>query len=336
MRDYKKHLTLLPHKYQATALFAAVVLAVVHYVGLIQIIRTLTVDTNLAGMYWWGMISTLATIALTIACLSKEKVEDEYITSVRYRALTITIFVSFIIRVISEMMYGSLHSIVFSELFVGPAFTEKLLGAAAFRRILNIVRFLGSTHVLMFLYIILLKVLIHKGSGNSYKSILLPYSYKRIGWYIFIGSLVFIPLFIWLVCHFWMAHNNPGNGYLSVRDAYEAHVTLFRLLIVIPYIGLMFICLSKEKQEDEFIRYIRARILVFFTIFVLIIGIINAFANSGLEVYLSNTHNYKAYVPMFTVLFLRLLLWFPLVSVVYALVLRKVLSNNLKESNDEK
>ena len=331
MRDYKKHLTLLPHKWQAWYLFAAIVLAVACYVGSIYNVRILASSPSSFSphLYLWGMVSCLVTIMLMIACLSKEKVEDEYITSVRYRALTITILLFFIFRVISEMMYGSLHNMVFNPMIVGHPFTDKLLWSAAFRKTLIVIRILGSTNVLMLFYIILLKALIHKGSGNGYKSILLPHSYKRMGWYILISSMVFIPLLIYLVCRIW-------NGHLSVTQVYETHVTLFRLLILIPYIGLMFICLSKEKQEDEFIRHIRARIMVYFAIYYLIIGLISGFVNNSLEIYLNNTQNYKAYVPMIAAVLLRVVSWFPLVSVVYALVLKKVLSNNLKESNDEK
>ena len=99
--------------------------------------------------------------------------------------------------------------------------------------------------------------------------------------------------------------------------------------------AILLLCLSKEKQEDEYIRYIRARILVFFTFFCLIIGTITGIANNVLEVYLFNTNNYRAYLPMLAVISLRVASWFPLVSVVYALVLRKVLSKNSIESNDE-
>ena len=88
-------------------------------------------------------------------------------------------------------MYGSLHNMVFHPMFVGYAFEGQFFGAVAFRKTLNVIHVLGSTNVLMFLYIILLKVLVRNGSGNGYKSILLPNSYKRIGWYIFMGSLVF-------------------------------------------------------------------------------------------------------------------------------------------------
>ena len=246
----------------------------------------------------------------------------------RYRALTITVLLFFIIRVISEMMYGSLHNMVFHPMFVGYAFEGQFFGAVAFRKTLNVIHVLGSTNVLMFLYIILLKVLVRNGSGNGYKSILLPNSYKRIGWYIFMGSLVFIPLFIYLFCHIW-------NGNLSVYQVYETHLTLFRLLILIPYVGLLFICLSKEKQEDELIRHIRVRVMVSFAIFYLIIGVLSSFANIAMEVYKLYPHDNEAYFFMIAVLLLRVVLWFPLVSVVYALVLRKVLSNNLKESGNE-
>ena len=110
-------------------------------------------------------------------------------------------------------------------------------------------------------------------------------------------------------------------------------------MAVFPYIGLMIICLTKEQQEDEFIRHIRVRVLAYFVI----VYVISEFflKQSVFATYLyAVSRNFRADT-LYSILgigerLFRLLSFVPLLSVVYALVLRKVLSNNLKESNDEK
>ena len=75
--------------------------------------------------------------------------------------------------------------------------------------------------------------------------------------------------------------------------------------------------------------------MIYFAIFYLVAAFLDSLFENMYQVYLSCTHNMNSYVYMVALLFLRLASWLPFVSVVYALVLRKVLSNNLKESGNE-
>ena len=114
-----------------------------------------------------------------------------------------------------------------------------------------------------------------------------------------------------------------------------------RLIILLPYLAIILICLSREKQEDEFIRHIRARILAYFAIYYLvatfIIGRVMHFLSiATIHVAQGGLSRGYLYAYQWANIILPMLIWVPLVAVVYALVLRKVLSNNLKESNDEK
>ena len=324
MRDYRKHLTLLPHKWQTGALFAAGVLAVVYYCLFAYTIRSLEHPSDTYRLYWLGIVHLPVTVALMIACLSKEKEEDEYISSVRYRALAIAMFLYFVLRAIGEMMYGSLHYFVFNRYLAGMNVIADMMGSSTFRITRQIIGFIGSVNITMVIYIILVKLLKRLGIENGNKSILLPNNYKKVGWYLFIVSMVIIVAIVILNAIFGHSH-----------EMYEKYSTLLRLLILIPYIALVFICLSKEKQEDEFIRLIRVRILIYFAIFYLVVGMISGLSDNLLQLYQLRTMNTKAYLAQFFVLIMRMLSWFPLLAVVYSLVLRKVLSKNLIESSNE-
>ena len=324
MRDYRKHLTLLPHKWQAIALFAAGVLAVVYYCQFFYTIRLMSLPIGTYRLYWLGILHLPVSVALMIACLSKEKEEDEYISSVRYRALAIAMFLFFVLRASGEMMYGSLHSFVFHPFFAGMNVQAELLGPGTFRIIRNIIAILGSVNFTMVIYIILVKVLKRFGVENGNKSLLLPNSCRKAGWYVFIISLVVIAAIVIL---------NAKLGHSD--ELYENHTTLLRLMILIPYIALVFICLSREKQEDEFIRLIRVRILIYFAIFYLVAGIIYGLSENLWQLYQFRTGKDDQYVAMFFALIMRLLSWFPLMAPVYALVLRRVLAKNTIESGNE-
>ena len=341
MRDYRKHLTLLPHKWQAWALFAAGVLAVVYWVLFFFIRRTdmtVGIATTTKHLYLLGIENVFVSVALMIACLSKEEYEDEYVMSVRYRALTILLFVLFIARAIVEMIYGPIHNIVFSPTInYQSTVLRSIIEAPILGKVYRVIRYLCDSNIMMLCYLLLLKILKRTGGGNSYGTLLLPYSYKKGGWYTLAVSLILIPALIVFVFVIWYKRGDAGfwNGGKSFWDVYEANTALFRLIILLPYIAIILICLSKEKQEDEFIRHIRVRTLICFVIIYLIIGYVHALSENMYQVSLMRNMKSILYIGAIPLLILRLASWLPFAAVVYALVLRKVLSNNLKESSNE-
>lgn len=341
MRDYRKHLTLLPHKWQAWALFAAGVLAVVYWVLFFFIRRTdmtVGIATTTKHLYLLGIEHVFVSVALMIACLSKEEYEDEYVMSVRYRALTILLFVLFISRAIVEMIYGPIHNIVFSPTInYQSTVLRSIIEAPILGKVYRVIRYLCNSNIMMLCYLLLLKILKRTGGGNSYGTLLLPYSYKKGGWYTLAVSLILIPALIVFVFVIWYKRGDAGfwNGGKSFWDVYEANTALFRLIILLPYIAIILICLSKEKQEDEFIRHIRVRTLICFVIIYLIIGYVHALSENMYQLYLMRNMKSVLYIGAIPLLILRLASWLPFAAVVYALVLRKVLSNNLKESSNE-
>jgi hypothetical protein len=336
MRDYKKHLTLLPHKWQVIGAVVAAVSAVCY--GVLICLRD-----KYNGHGWFGLCALSATfllgLSLLIVCFSKERVEDEYIVSARYRALTISVFIFIVGWAIVRMkvMGPGLSRYVIgvtgmkvSEQEMFKSILEARLGVV-YRVIANI----AEANSIELIYIVLLKILVRTGKAGVYDSLLLPYRYKKTGWWILIGSLILIPAVLYIMEHTKMDVLGPERyNYISI------YVTVCKIMVVFPYIGLMMICLTKEQQEDEFIRHIRVRVLIYFVIIYVIAEFFLKQSNIATYLYVSFHSNQSVgnfyYVLEFVERVFRLLSFVPLLSVVYALVLRKVLSNNLKESNDEK
>ena len=336
MRDYKKHLTLLPHKWQV---IGAVTLAVaVVYYGILFSLRD-----QFNGQNWFAMCVLSARfllgLSLLLICFSKESVEDEYIASARYRALIISVFIFIIGWAIVQMTVQgpnlARHVIRITgmkeseqELFKS-IFDTKLGGV--YRVIANIV----EVNSIELIYIVLLKILVRTGKAGGYDSLLLPYRYKKTGWWILIVSLIMISAVL-----FFMGHTEADVLGTDRYNYIRTYVTVCRIMVVFPYIGLMIICLTKEQQEDEFIRHIRVRVLALFVIIYVVSTFFLKQSFFATIVYITaNNHRVEGHlydiIQLLERLF-RLLSFVPLLSVVYALVLRKVLSNNLKESNDEK
>jgi len=336
MRDYKKHLTLLPHRWQVVGAVVATVAFV--YLGVL-----LCFGNHYNGQNWFGLSVTFARfllgLSLLLVCFSRERVEDEYITSARYRALTISVFIFIVGWAIVRMnvMGPGLARYVIDvtgmkenehELF--KSIFETRLGVV-FRVIANIV----EVNSIELIYIVLLKILVRTGKAGGYDSLLLPYRYKKTGWWILIGSLILIPTVLYIMGQT-KADVMGAERYSYIRT----YVTMCRIMAVFPYVGLMIICLTKEQQEDEFIRHIRVRVLAYFVIVYVIAEFFLKQSFSATYVYLLSRHNQSVgtlyHILEFVERVFRLLSFVPLLSVVYVLVLKQVLSNNVKESNDEK
>lgn len=330
MRDYKKHLTLLPHKWQVVGIPLVCVLIVASTILFLS--KDIYSDEKLLKLY--ETLSILTSVLLMICCLSKEKVEDEYITSVRYRALTISVVILFLASAFLGMINGNLRVLDFLTVRVSDtnAIRSEAFSSTAFICSYRVIGFFASISCMQIVYIILLKVLARIGSGNNYKSILLPYKCKKVGWWILPCSLVLIAVIIPNIIR---GLDYSANNIWSTVKSYE---TALRLTVLLPYLAIILICLSKEKQEDEFIRQIRARIIAYFAIYYLIASFISGHARNAYEMsVMASGHvpeQYNEYVVIALVIF-SILSWLPLVAVVYSLVLKKVLSNNIKESSNE-
>jgi len=351
MRDYKKHLTLLPHKWQIVG-FVALAIVAVCSVPFFCLRDQYSGQFGFLCLYFAGDI--VLSISLFLICFSQEKYEDEYIASARYRALTIVAYTFIVGWAIASMIQGGPElgrSVISSigEMVGEDEYYKNLLSMsnipAVLRGIFLIAAYASNLVLLQLFYILLLKIIVRTGKGIGFESILLPYSYKKTGWWILIISAILIPAVLYYIGH--ILPYNMGNVMerSADRQAFiRLYVNVCRIMAPIPYIGILLVCLSKEKQEDEFIRHIRVRILAFFVIYYLIATFLRKHTDFSIPILITmKTQGSGLRGIAFTVYkvigsiggLLSRLTWVPLVSVVYALVLRKVLSKNLIESSNE-
>ena len=77
-------------------------------------------------------------------------------------------------------------------------------------------------------------------------SYLLPHSFQRIGWALLISLPVLLGLMLWTF-----------NGLELIPQSYSQFGTL--VLYIVAALSALFVGLSEEKQEDEFIQTLRLR-----------------------------------------------------------------------------
>ncbi len=77
-------------------------------------------------------------------------------------------------------------------------------------------------------------------------SYLLPHSFQRIGWALLISLPILLALILWVF-----------NGLKLIPQSYSQFGTL--LLYIVAALSALFVGLSEEKQEDEFIQTLRMR-----------------------------------------------------------------------------
>ena len=335
MRDYKKHFTLLPHKWQVIGL---VVYAVMFACEVIQD----TVLKQYEGENWYTYaemaVFVLAISSMLVACFSQESAEDEYVMAVRYRALTITVMVLIVSCGITEIIIWRFHRFTTFQtvsMMKGEGDGFLLWKYPFFDHLLSIHGYFTTSN-LELLYIVLLKILKRVGNGAVYSSLLLPNRYKKTGWWLLGITIVLVPVTILI------------NKYVNVLCWYGKMLWLVKLYLwvclilpLVAYTGVFMVCLSREQQEDEFIKHIRVRLLV---VFVIVYALLTCFENlndAGRYFYrviaqpeIEDHYGYYLYSHISRQLLLWLT-WIPGVSVVYALVLKYVLWKNTKESSIE-
>ena len=89
---------------------------------------------------------------------------------------------------------------------------------------------------------------------------LLPHSFQRVGWALLIACPILFGIFLWLF-----------NGAELIPQQYSRFGTL--IIYLVAAFSALFVGLSEEKQEDEFIHSLRLRsvALTAFVCFVLMI-----------------------------------------------------------------
>ena len=97
------------------------------------------------------------------------------------------------------------------------------------------------------------------------KSLLLPHSWQIGGWIAFALWLVFAGVRLLLL----YADYNVSDIPLFLR------VLLMMLWELLPYLSIMLICISREKQEDEYVQHIRALSVFSLALFLLLLGMLS-------------------------------------------------------------
>ena len=336
MRDYKKHLTLLPHKWQVIGLVVCAVIFACEII-LNTVLKQYVGENGLQIIE--EMLTVLFCPFLLVACLSQEGVEDEYVTAVRYRALTIAVMILIVSSGITEFIgwrfqkYTIIRTV---PVMNGKADGFFLWNYPVLDHLLGILGYFRYASNLELLYIVLLKVLKRVGSGTVYSSLLLPNRYRKTGWWLLEVALVLVPVTILI------------NKYVNVLAWYGKMLWLVKLYLwvclllpLVAYTGVFMVCLSREQQEDEFIRHIRVRLLVVFVIAYALLSCFDDLNIAGKYMYrvlAQPTFEENQGYYLYSIISRHLLLWLtwiPGVSVVYALVLKYVLWKNTKESSIE-
>lgn len=142
------------------------------------------------------------------------------------------------------------------------------------------------------------------------KQYLLPYSCQKLGWWLLgaflLGALVF-AVFELLA---------RINGWGEVQIPQLASLVMVTLVTCCPVLGLILLCLSREKREDEYIQSLRARSLFLVVVYAFILVMLK----TSLEQFL------VAYMPDGA--FRQLTLWIqyltniPLLAVIYLVLFK--------------
>ena len=96
-------------------------------------------------------------------------------------------------------------------------------------------------------------------------NLLLPHSWQIGGWIAFVLWLVFAGVRLLL----FYADYNVSDIPLFLR------VSLMMLCELLPYLSIMLICISREKQEDEYVQHIRALSVFSLALFLLRLGMLS-------------------------------------------------------------
>ena len=97
------------------------------------------------------------------------------------------------------------------------------------------------------------------------KSFLFPHSCQQIGWWLILTCLTLAVTFLCVI--------ENASGTFNTARVLQASIFV---LIALSSIGLLLLCLSKEKIEDEYISYLRTRIATWIIVYVFVVSAIRS------------------------------------------------------------
>lgn len=93
------------------------------------------------------------------------------------------------------------------------------------------------------------------------KSYLLPHSYQIMGWWLMLASLACLLCYV-------VIESAGHNHNRMVGTAVGSVATC------LPFLSLILLCISKEKEEDEYIQSLRAKSLFIVVVYAFIVNMI--------------------------------------------------------------
>ncbi|MCQ2112120.1 MAG: hypothetical protein MJY95_02115 [Bacteroidaceae bacterium] len=149
------------------------------------------------------------------------------------------------------------------------------------------------------------------------KSFLLPHCCQIIGWWLL--GLVAVLCITFVIISY-----NAGAGAAEVGD-FTRNLYAFGFYFL-PNIALLLICLSREKEEDEYISFIRSRSVFIVVVFGFVGGmLLSAFAG----------YSFRMMSAEFVGRFMMYAQWFPnraVLAIVYLLIFKGTLFVNKLKS----
>lgn len=94
------------------------------------------------------------------------------------------------------------------------------------------------------------------------KSFLFPHSCQQVGWWLILTCLILAVTFLCVI-------ENTSDSFNTMR-------VLQASIVVLSSIGLLLLCLSKEKIEDEYISYLRIRTTTWIIVYVFVVSAIRS------------------------------------------------------------
>ena len=140
------------------------------------------------------------------------------------------------------------------------------------------------------------------------KSYLLPHSWQKIGWWLLGASAVGVSILI--VFEIIGRLKNWGEVVIPELPS----LIMVTLVTCVPFLGLLLICLSQEKQEDEFIQCLRSRPLFIVVVYAFVIQMISISLDQFLMAYiptetlgqLKSIIHYCTNIPLMAVFYLAI------------------------------
>lgn len=99
-------------------------------------------------------------------------------------------------------------------------------------------------------------------SNMNTRTYLLPHRYQQLGWWLFAAPFVCVLPY--------MAMSSD-----EALQSEKLNIIATLVFTCLPYLGVGLICLSQEKQEDEYIQSLRARALFAVVVYAFIVNMVS-------------------------------------------------------------